>query len=46
MTAHDYTHAISEMRARYLAERLPGESAADWIRRVYPRSRMLPGRGA
>ncbi len=36
-----YDAAMSELRQRYLAERLPGEGAQDWVRRVYPGSRML-----
>ena len=37
----NYTAAIEAMRARYLAERLPGETARQWLERTRPGSKML-----
>lgn len=37
--------ALAGMRERFIAQRLPGETAAEFVRRVYPGSSLLAGEG-
>lgn len=37
--------ALAGMRERFIAQRLPGETATDFVRRVYPGSKMLADEG-
>ncbi len=41
--ARCFTAAVSGMRERFLAERLPGENARQWLERTRPDSRLLEG---
>lgn len=37
--------ALAGMRERFIAQRLPGETAAEFVRRVYPGSSLLADEG-
>lgn len=41
--ARCYSAAVAGMRERFLAERLPGETARQWLERTRPDSRLLEG---
>ena len=40
-TAREYDEAINELRQMWLAERLPGESVAQWLERTGRRRGVL-----